>query len=181
MLEIEIRGFKFRFHRKPGIFSSKGLDDGTKLLLEKLEVKNGTVVADLGAGSGVVGFVVAKLNPEGHVHLLEDHLRSYELLKENVLENRLENRIETYLSDLFPAIGNRTYHQIISNPPQQLGNEFIEELVSDCYNHLKENGELWLVVKNNVKPFMKRVLDSWFKDVKIVDQSREHCVIKALK
>lgn len=178
---IEIRGYKFWMHTRPGVFSAKGLDEGTKLLLEKLEVKPKTVIADLGAGSGVVGFVAAKLNSDGHVHLLEDHLRSFELLKENVVENRLEKKVEVYLSDLFSAVGDRTYHQIISNPPQQLGNEFLIELVEQSFQHLKGEGELWLVVKNNVKPFMKRILEERFGNVKIVDQSREYTIMKATK
>ena len=180
-IEIEIRGYKFRLLSKPGIFSAKTLDDGTRLLLENLVVPPSSVVADLGAGSGIVGFVAAKLNPDGHVHLLEDHVRSFELLRENVLENRLEKRVEVFLSDLFSAVGERTYHQILSNPPQQLGNEFLEELVGQCFAHLKERGEVWLVVKNNVKPYMKRILDSKFKSSKIVAQSREHSILVGTK
>jgi 16S rRNA (guanine1207-N2)-methyltransferase len=125
--------------------------------------------------------VAAKLDPDGHVHLLEDHLRSYELLKENVEENKLEKQVEVFLSDLFSSVGERTYHQIISNPPQQLGNEFLKEVVEQSFNHLKPNGELWMVVKNNVKPFMKRILEEWFGSVKIEAQSREHIVLVAKK
>ncbi len=181
LLEIEIRGYKFRMHTKSGVFSSKALDEGTRLLLENLEVSSHSVIADLGAGSGIVGFVAARLNKDGHVHLLEDHIRSFELLEKNVAQNRLDERVEVFLSDLFSAVGERTYHQILTNPPQQLGNEFLEELVSQCAIHLKDQGEIWLVVKNNVKPFMKRLLESRFADVKIVAQSREYSVLKGVK
>ena len=180
-IEIEIRGYKFWLFTKAGVFSSKALDEGTRLLLDNLEVKDHTVIADLGAGSGVVSFVAARLNKDGHVHALEDHVRSFELLERNVLENRLEKKVEVFLSDLFSAVGDRTYHQILSNPPQQLGNEFLEELTQACFDHLKEQGEVWMVVKNNVKPFMKRTLESLFSDVTIVAQSREYALLKGVR
>lgn len=186
-----IRGHEVKFKTKPGIFAKHGLDGGTRLLIEKMEVKDETVVADLGSGSGVLGFIASKLNPNGHVHLLDDHLRSVELAKENVQLNNLKN-VEVYLSDLFSAVSERTYHQILSNPPQQLGNEFLEELIDESFKHLKPGGSLWLVVKNNIKPVVERIMKSIFKNsrqsfqisgeiCKIIASSREHIVLKVVK
>jgi 16S rRNA (guanine1207-N2)-methyltransferase len=175
-----LRGFDIKFQTKAGVFSLKGLDEGTKLLIDHLQVQDGTVMADLGSGSGVLGFVLAKLNLHGHVHLLEDHLRAVELAKENVELNKLRN-VEVYLSDLFSAVSDRTYHQIFSNPPQQLGNEFLEEVVEGCFNHLKPGGEVWVVVKTNLKPVMEKFLKNIFKNSKIVAHNKEYVVLIAKK
>lgn len=175
-----LRGFKIKFETKAGVFSEKGLDNGTRLLIDNLEVSDNTLIADLGSGSGVVGIVCAKLNPKGHVHLLDDHLRSVELAKRNVELNKLKN-IEVYLSDLFSAVPNRTYHQIFTNPSQSLGNEFLEELIKESFSHLKTNGMLWLVVKNNVRGFIERVLKNIFPKHEIVAHGKEHIVIKAAR
>ena len=175
-----LRGFKIKFETKPGVFSEKGLDNGTRLLIDNLEVTDNTLIADLGSGAGIVGIVCAKLNPNGHVHLLDDHLRSIELAKKNLELNNLKN-VEVYLSDLFSAVGNRTYHQILTNPPQLLGNEFLKEIIIDCFNHLKPEGTLWLVVKINVKNFIERTLKSVFPKYKIIIYGKEHVVIRAIK
>ncbi|OGE44289.1 hypothetical protein A3B45_02920 [Candidatus Daviesbacteria bacterium RIFCSPLOWO2_01_FULL_39_12] len=174
----KFKGFEIKFETRPGIFSEKGLDSGTRLLIDNLEVEDKTLVADLGSGTGIVGMVAAKLNPNGHVHLLDDHLRSIELAKKNVELNNLKN-VEVYLSDLFSAVSDRTYHQIFCNPPQSLGNEFLKEIITESFNHLKPKGVLRLVIKKNVKSFIERILKDVFPKHQIVALGKEHVVIKA--
>jgi len=145
-----------------------------------MEIADGCLVADLGCGTGVIGFVAAKLNPSGHVHLLDDNLRAVELAKENVLLNDLENS-EVYLSDLFSAVGERTYHLILSNPSQQLGNEFLREMALKCFKHLKPEAQVYWVVQNHLKPYIKRLFEQVFGNCEVVAQGKEHIVFKANK
>lgn len=180
IINLNIRGYQIKLKMKPGIFSQNGLDSGTKLLIDNLKINNNTLIADLGSGSGIVGFIAAKLNPDGHIHLLDDHLRSADLAKENVGLNNLRN-VEVYLSDLFSAVEGRTYHQIFSNPPQQMGNEFLREILEQSYKHLKPGGEFYLVVKKNLKNVIERLLNNFFQNTEIIAQGKEHIVIKAKK
>ncbi len=174
--EVILHGFEFKLKTIPGVFSSTGIDNGTKLLIDNLNIQDETVVADLGSGNGVVGFVAAKLNPRGHVHLLDDSLRATELARDNVELNKLDRNVEVYLSDLFSAVSTRTYHQIYSNPPQQLGNDFLEELINESFQHLKLGGELYLVVKSNLKAVFERMLKKTFKNSQIIAQNREYVI-----
>lgn len=178
LFNTHLKDFDLKFATKPGVFSSHGLDSGTQLLLGNLEVLDHTLIADLGCGAGVIGVLAAKLNYHGHVHLLDDHLRAINLAKENVELNNLKNA-EVYLSDLFSEVRSRTYHQIISNPPAQMGNEFLEELIQESFSHLKPQGFLWLVVTRNIKPVIERMLNKIFNSYIIIAQGREHVVIKA--
>lgn len=180
LIAVNLRGFDLKFKTKPGVFSKQGIDAGTMLLLDNIEVEDGTVVADLGCGTGVIGIVAAKLNKRGHVHLLDDHLRVTELAKENVELNNLKNA-EVHLSDLFSAVGDRTYHQIFSNPPQHLGNEFLDELVRECYKHLKSKGKVYWVIQKHLKPFVLKLLEKHFKNAEVIAKGREHMVIMAEK
>lgn len=61
--------------------------------MEKMEVREGSLVADLGSGNGAVGMVAARLNPQGYVHLLDDHLRSVNLAKENLELNNINAEV----------------------------------------------------------------------------------------
>lgn len=173
-----LRGFEFKFIPKAGVFSPKGIDGGTRLLTENMEISDGTLICDLGCGTGAVGFTAAKMNPNGHVHLLDDHLRSVESAKENLELNNLKN-VEVYLSDLFSAVPERSYHRILTNPPQQMGNEFLKEFIDECFKHLKNEGELWLVVKSNMETVFKKLLEKVFNNLETVAHSKEHAVIKA--
>lgn len=178
MITEKIRGVEVKFETKSGVFSKRGLDAGSRFLLESVQIKDGSLVADLGTGTGVIGFVVAKLSPQGHVHLLEDHIRAAELAKKNALINRLKN-VEVFLSDLFSAVADRSYDLILSNPPQHLGNELLEEAASECLKHLKKGGQVIWVMQKHLKPYVERLFKKVFKDFEVVARSNEYIVIKA--
>lgn len=175
-----LKGVEIKFKLKSGVFSEKGLDLGTRLLIDSLKIREGGVIADLGSGNGVVGLVIAKLNRTGHVHLLEDHVRSANLAKENIALNDLRN-VEVFLSDLFSAVGDRTYQVIVSNPPAHLGNEFLEEAASECLKHLKPKGEVSWVIPSHLKPVILRLFEKYFGNHIIMSTGKQHIVIKAIK
>lgn len=179
-ITISIRDQELKLRTKPGVFAKGGIDNGSLLLMENLKVNNGTMIADLGSGGGVIGIFCAKLNPQGHVHLLEDHVRSAKLTEENVELNGLKNA-EVYLADMFSAVANRSYHLIVSNPPQHLGNGFLEEAVKECFAHLKPGGVLIWVIQKHVKRVIERLFNKTFGNCKIVAYGKEHVVLKAEK
>lgn len=176
----KLRGHEVNFKTRPGVFSRGGLDGGTKLMVDNMEIGDETLIADLGCGTGIIGFVAAKMNPNGHVHLLDVNLRTVELAKENVELNRLWN-VEVILSDNFSAVESRTYHQIFSNPAQHLGNEFLKETAQDCFEHLKPHGRVSWVVQSHVKPLIERLFKNIFGNVKIVAHGKDHVVLTAQK
>lgn len=180
MLEKKLRGFDIRLKVRPGVFSRKGIDRGSELLLDSITVSDGTTIADLGCGTGVIGFVAAKLNPSGYVHLFDVNLRITELAAENAELNRLKN-VEVYLSDLFSAVGDRTYHQILSNPPLHLGNDFLNEAAAESYRHLKPKGSMVWVVQKRLKPLIKRIFMTQFNNFAIIGDGKDYIVAKAEK
>lgn len=180
LITEELRGFKIKLMTKPGIFSSKKIDSGSRLLIDNLEVKDGTMICDLGTGSGIIGIICAKLNLTGHVHLLEDHLSSSELAKNNIELNGLKNA-EVFLSDLFSAVEERNYNLIVSNPPQHLGNDFLDEAAKECFKHLRLGGEVYWVIQKHVKPFIAKLFEKCFMNVATVAMGGDYVVLKAKK
>lgn len=175
-----LKGFEIKFKTRPGVFSKDGVDLGTKLLVEKMEVQDGTMVADLGCGTGILGLVAGKLNPRGHVHMLDVNLKVVKLAQENIELNHLTN-VEVFLSDLFSEVQKRTYQQIFSNPPQHLGGEFLEELVAESFKHLKPNGELWLVMQKNLKSTILPIMERNFADFEIILNGKDYLIVKGVK
>ena len=175
-----LRGSELRFATRPGVFSKKGLDSGSALLINCVEVLEGTLIADLGCGTGVIGMACSKLDGRGRVHLLDDHLRAVELARQNVALNHLANT-EVYLSDLFSAVDEIRYDQIVTNLPAQLGNEFLEEAVSASFEHLRQGGTLWIVVVSNLRAVIERCLAASFVDFGVVARGAQHVVLRARK
>lgn len=183
ILTEKVAGVTLQFKTKSGVFSKVGLDKGSRLLLEEVDFKkvpDRGLIADVGAGTGVIGFVAAKKVPSAHVHLMEVNMRAANLAKENLEINRLKN-VEVFLSDLFSEVGKRSYNLILSNPAQHLGNEFLEEFADGCLSHLKPSGEVYWVVQGFLAPYVKRLFANVFGTYKIVSHSKEYLVIKAQK
>ncbi len=175
-----IRGVDLKFKTRPGVFSKDKIDEGSKLLLEQVEIKDRMVIADLGCGLGVIGFTAAKLNERAHVHLLDVNIRIVSLAEENAELNKLKN-VEVFLSDLFSAVKERTYNLILSNPAQHLGNEFLEEAAKECFVHLKKDGQVYWVIQKHLKPYIERLFEKNFKNSKIIAQSGKYFIIRGEK
>lgn len=183
LITAEIKGVEIKFKTRPGVFSKEGVDDGSRLLLNSIDltvVPDKGLVADLGCGSGVVGLSLAKLLPRAHVHLLDVNLRAVELARQNADLNSCTS-VEIYLSDQFSATADRSYHLIVSNPAQHLGNEFLEEAAKECLDHLKLNGVVYWVAQNRLQPYIKRLFAEIFGAVIIVAHGKKHLVLKAVK
>lgn len=179
-LQFNIRDINLKFKTRPGVFSQKGLDKGSRLLMENIQIPEGSLVADLGCGSGVIGMFAAKLDSGGHVHLLDANLRNINLARENVEFNRLKNA-EVFLSDLFSGVENRTYQIILSNPPQHLGNDFLLEIADECFRHLKDNGVVYWVIQSNIKKVAQRIMENTFRNCEMVDRNFEYVILKSTK
>lgn len=180
LIKEKIRGFEMKFKTSPGVFSKSGLDSGSRLLLENVRVQDHTMIADLGCGSGVIGFVAARLNSHGHVHLLDVNLRFVNIARENAALNQLKN-VEVYLSDLFSGVSNNRYHLILSNPPQHIGNDFLDEAANECYNHLKEEGLVLWVVQKRLTPVIGRLFKKHFGNSKVIAYGKDHTILEARK
>ena len=60
-ISVVLMGKKFEFFVSPGVFSKDKIDNGTYILIENAEVKEGSKLLDLGCGYGPVGIVFAKV------------------------------------------------------------------------------------------------------------------------
>ena len=72
-------------------------------------------VLDLGAGSGILGLILASRG--AHVTSVELNSKAYKVIKWNAQLNDLEDNVEVFLGDLFEPVKNRKYHFVVSNPP----------------------------------------------------------------
>ena len=80
-------------------------------------------IADLGAGSGIVGLLLAKKYPDAKVSLFELQERLATLAKKNILLNSLGDRVEVTKTDLRELRAGSTASRMdcfdiaVSNPP----------------------------------------------------------------
>ena len=94
------------------------------LLFSFVNLKYANKIVDLGAGSGIVGLLLAKKYPEAEVTLLELQEGLFKLSKKNILLNSLGNRVSAIKCDIrkLPEgliAGGRCprFDLAVSNPP----------------------------------------------------------------
>lgn len=144
--KVIINNHEFIFTTDNGVFSKKGLDFGTRTLLETLEVnKMKGKVLDFGCGYGPIGIYLA-LNQELEVHMIDINRRSLELARKNVDLNHVN--VTIYESDIYSNVHCK-FDYIVSNPPIRVGKKILYQILFEAKNYLNKNGELWIVVNKN--------------------------------
>ncbi len=141
---LNIGGNSFIFNTDNGVFSKGELDFGTNLLIQnilKLNI-NGDVL-DLGCGYGAIGIVLKKLT-NCNISMSDVNRRAIHLTKMNAKKNGVA--VDVIESDGYANINN-CFDYVVSNPPIRVGKKKLYELLLDTKNHLKENGELIIVVR----------------------------------
>ena len=91
------------------------------LLFDFVNLKKVCSIGDLGAGSGIVGILLAKKYREAEVTLFELQEDLIQLAEKNVLLNHLEDRVKVMPCDLSTSPGAyakpQSYDLVVSNPP----------------------------------------------------------------
>lgn len=180
-LETVLRGSKFKFISDAGVFSKSGVDYGSKVLIEALEIPSQSTVLDVGCGYGPIGLSVARLAMEGHVTMIDINSRAVELAKENAKLNGISN-VTILQSDLFEGVQGKMFDIVITNPPIRAGKETVHKIFEQAYEHLNDQGELWIVIqKKQGSPSAKAKLESLFSRVEEVTKDKGYRIFKAIK
>ncbi len=90
------------------------------LLYAFVTVKHAKKIVDLGAGSGVIGLLLAKKYTRASVLLVELQKSLFTIAEKNIIINALENRVSALCSDirtLQQELLPRSYDMVVANPP----------------------------------------------------------------
>ena len=145
--EIRVNNKTFNFYTDNGVFSKKGLDFGTRSLIDALlkEEIFGDVL-DLGCGYGSIGIILSSFF-DINVDMVDVNLRALHLAKMNKKENGTKN-VNIFESNIYENI-NKKYDYIITNPPIRAGKEVYYKFITQGKDHLKENGTLYFVINKD--------------------------------
>ncbi|BFH65463.1 class I SAM-dependent methyltransferase [Paenibacillus azoreducens] len=180
-LDEHLRGQVLRFVSDAGVFSKKGVDYGSKVLIEAMEIPEHAEVLDVGCGYGPIGLAAAKLAAGGHVTMLDVNSRAVELAKENAKLNGISN-VTILESDLFAGVAGKNFDVVLSNPPIRAGKQTVHSIFEQAYAHLRDGGALWIVIqKKQGAPSAKAKLEDLFGQVEEVTKDKGYRIFKAVK
>lgn len=140
---VKIKNQDFYFTTNHGVFSKKGLDFGTRTLLEALDLsKIQGRVLDFGCGYGPIGIFVKK-NTNSEVEMIDINQRCLTLAKKNAEKNKVS--VTVYESNLYENVKGK-FDYIITNPPIRVGKKILYQILLEAKSYLKEHGELIFVI-----------------------------------
>ena len=177
-LLIEFRGLQLQ--TTWGLFSPRNLDEGSRLLLEKMPVRPDDNCLDLGCGYGPIDIAMAHQAPRGRTLLVDKDFVAVEYAQRNIRENHLGN-CEARLSNGFSQVGERRFDLIASNIPAKVGKELLLILLHDAFAHLRPGGRLYLVTISGLRKFMQRYLAEVFGNYEKIKQGRQYTVAMAVR
>lgn len=161
----------------PGVFSAGELDEGTKLLLDHIPY-NKKKILDVGSGTGVIGAIYKKKNPESDV-TMSDSSKLAVLASQKTLEkNNFEGKVVE--SDIFQSIEG-TFDCIVTNPPFHKGigtdYSFIEKFARDAKKYLNKGGEVYVVANSFLS--YKEILEKYIGPTNIVIDTKKFRIYRS--
>jgi len=164
-----------------GLFSPREIDEGTRLLLNHLEVGLADVSLDLGCGYGPIGCWIAANSPTGKIHMVDRDYLAVEYSNTNAYLNGLKN-CKAYLSNGFSEVPPEVrFNSVVSNIPAKVGRELLLIILVDAHKRLCSGGQIAVVTINGLREFMKNNLKQVFGNYKKLKQGRAYTVARAVK
>ena len=175
-----VRGVTVELAVSSGVFSRRGIDRGTRLLIESLEIPGEGTVLDVGCGYGVIGIVIALVNPRLKVYMVDINERAVRLARENVKRNNVDDRVIVLAGDLYDPVKDLQFDMIVSNPPYSAGMNVVRELIRGAYERLRPGGTLQLVVRKGANA-VKSVMFRRFGNVEVLARGGGYKVFKSTR
>jgi 16S rRNA (guanine1207-N2)-methyltransferase len=183
-VETKLRNRNYTFCTRAGVFSRKEMDDGTRLLIESVDILPMNSVIDIGCGYGPIGIAAAHVASVGRVVMVDTSARAVECAARNIEAHHLHHarkngkpRVEALVSDRFDAVKGERFDRVISNPPFHSGVDVLYPLVDESYAHLRFHGRMYLVLMRYVG--IKRHIESVFGNCTVVSHEGKHTVLMA--
>ena len=178
VFEETLRGEPLRFHTTWGLFSPKAIDEGSRLLLDHLEVRPDDDTLDLGCGYGALGLTLARLASGGTSVLIDKDFVAVEYSKKNCAINNIKNA-EIFLSNGFSQIGNRKLDLIVSNLPAKTGKELYYLYFYDALVRMNPGSRIYVVTLTGLRRFIQKAFMEVFGNYEKLKQGQTYTVAMA--
>ncbi len=180
-IQYKFRDKQYKFDVGNTLFSTFEMDHGTDVLLRAMTFDGPKSILDIGCGYGPLGIILAKVNPQAKVLMVDRDLLAARYSKQNAVKNGVEN-VEVLGSVGLEAVGDQTFNLIVSNVPAKIGDQAItEEFILNPYRHLNSGGSLWIVVVNALNHLIPRVGSKNNLNMKLIKKRSGHSVYQIKK
>ncbi|MGZ3643110.1 MAG: methyltransferase [Ktedonobacteraceae bacterium] len=138
----------------PTAFAEGKLDEGTRLLVEALEVLATDIALDIGCGTGYIGMHIAHLASKGHITMVDASLVAVDVTRHMIEQSGVTN-VQVLASDGTQEVKAQRFDLIATNPPFHIGGiqttEIGERFIREAAQVLRPRGRFYLVANRFLK------------------------------
>ena len=164
----------------PTFFAEGKLDEGTRLLIESLEVHATDVSLDIGCGVGYIGRHIAQIASKGHVTMVDASLVAVDAARNLIDQSGLTN-VQVLASNGAQAVIEQRFDLIVTNPPFHIGGiqttEVGERFIREAARVLRPRGRFYVVANRFLK--YESTMQSCFHDFEEVGGNTRYKVLLA--
>lgn len=134
----------------PGVFCHRRPDTGGLALAEiaARQLQPGQRVLDMGCGSGLVGILLARSQPDTRATFVDSHARALAATHRNIEALGLQDRAALFLSDSgLDAQADASFDLFVGNPPYYSDFRIAELFIRTAYDALAPGGVCLTVAK----------------------------------
>ncbi|MGM0553040.1 MAG: class I SAM-dependent methyltransferase [Pseudomonadota bacterium] len=175
-----LAGETLRFVTTWGLFSPRRIDDGTRLLLDRVDVAPTDRCLDLGCGYGPIGLTLARKAPQGQCTLVDTNFLAVEYSQRNAELNGIAN-VDCLTSNGFSRIRERRFDLVASNLPAKVGREMLQTYLLDAHEQMNPGGRIYVVTITGLRRFIEKGFKDVFGNYDKVKQGREYTVAAAVR
>jgi 16S rRNA (guanine1207-N2)-methyltransferase len=169
-------------YRVPTLFAGGKMDEGTRMLLEALEVRVTDVALDLGCGAGYIGAYIARHATKGQVTMVDASLVAVDAARQLIEQEGLTN-VQVLPGDGAQELLEQRFDLVVTNPPFHVGGiqttEIAERFIRQAAQVLRSRGRFYLVANRFLK--YEPVMRECFKTVEEVAGNRSFKVLRGAK
>ncbi len=181
LIRTIIRGKQYEFITSRGVFSSKRVDNGTRILAENMILPDKGRLLDMGCGIGILGIVAARERADLEVVMSDINQRAVELTRLNAKRSNISN-FSVHEGFLYEPLGDAMFDTIISNPPISAGmRKVVFPLVRGAKEMLVPGGTLQLVIQSKKGgKMLAKAIDETFGEHTVLARKSGYRVLFAI-
>ncbi len=142
---LTFQGKSYSWQSSSGVFHQKGLDEGSRLLLEATETIPGSRILDLGCGHGPIGLLALEQRPQASALLVDINERACRSARKNLLQ--LKSRAWVLRTDGAQGLKKGAFDFVLTNPPIRTGLPTLKRLFAEAGQALASDGILAFVCR----------------------------------
>jgi 16S rRNA G1207 methylase RsmC len=131
---------------RPGVFSHRQLDNGTRQILDAVDVFPEARLVDIGCGSGAIALGLAARDPSAAIHAFDSNARAVWCVEQGRRLNGFEN-IEVAVNSTGVYGQENQFDMALANPPYFADFRIARLFIEAARRSLRPGGRLVLVTK----------------------------------